>query len=62
MNLATVDDPYLNGNARLDCSDETAAQIDEAILVAFSISLAAPVVTLPKTISSAARPATKVTS
>ena len=31
MNLATVDDPYLNGNARLDCSDETAAQIDEEV-------------------------------
>ena len=31
MNLSTVDDPYLNGNARLDCSDETAAQIDEEV-------------------------------
>ena len=31
MNLATVDDPYLNGNARFDCSDETAAQIDEEV-------------------------------
>ncbi|MBS1475561.1 MAG: ATP-dependent zinc metalloprotease FtsH, partial [Lachnospira sp.] len=31
MNLATVDDHYLNGNARLDCSDETAAQIDEEV-------------------------------
>ena len=33
-----------------------------AILVACSISLAAPVVTLPKTISSAARPPSRLTS
>ncbi|MDD5828712.1 MAG: ATP-dependent zinc metalloprotease FtsH [Lachnospira sp.] len=31
MGLATVEDQYLNGNARLNCSDVTAAEIDEEV-------------------------------
>ena len=31
MGLATIENQYLSGNARLDCSDETAAQIDEEV-------------------------------
>lgn len=31
MGLATIENQYLSGNARLDCSDVTAAQIDEEV-------------------------------
>ena len=31
MSLETVENKYLDGNARLNCSDETAAIIDEAV-------------------------------
>lgn len=31
MGLAKVEDQYLNGTARLDCSDKTAAEVDEEV-------------------------------
>ncbi|MCR4865726.1 MAG: AAA family ATPase, partial [Lachnospiraceae bacterium] len=31
MGLATIENQYLSGNARLECSDVTAAQIDEEV-------------------------------
>lgn len=31
MSLETVENKYLDGNARLNCSDETAAIIDEEV-------------------------------
>lgn len=33
MSLETIENQYLDGNARLNCSDETAAQIDEEVKV-----------------------------
>ena len=32
VGLATIENQYLDGSARLDCSDETAAAVDEEVV------------------------------